>query len=85
MNLFTTKPPYGTKPKRPTGSLPNLSQMLTDKDGRFHIVGLLPDHDFYLGVLERIDKANRLGRVGGVLTVKPGEEISLGDVTAEVR
>lgn len=85
VNLFTTRAPYGAKPERPTGSLPNLSQMLTDKDGRFRIVGLLPDHDYYLGVLERIDNANRLGRIGGAVSAKPGEEISLGDVTAEVQ
>ncbi len=59
--------------------------MVTDKDGRFRIVGLMPNLKYNLTYLERINKMNRLGHIATGVVVRSGATVDLGDVRSKVK
>lgn len=57
-----------------------VKRRMTDSDGRFRITGLVPGVGYSLGVLERVDNANRFTRVAEGVVATQGQTIDLGDV-----
>jgi hypothetical protein len=60
------------------------TRMITDKEGRFHVTGLVPGLTYHFGVLEYISQQNRLGWIAKEIAAQPAEVIDLGDTRSVV-
>jgi hypothetical protein len=90
--LTVTLKPWATVTGKLSGGDPRLfanmvlygvpDYAVTDKDGRFTIGKLPPDHPFEVWVGR---DTLRLGRLADPVTARPGERLDLGDVTLKAR